>query len=76
MLANLVQNHDEGELDCAGCQEQFGPCSCGGAIHCEYQETFRRAVIKNIVTGKETVSHVVHAIIVLECDRCDSYEVE
>jgi hypothetical protein len=28
------------------------------------------------VTGKETVSHVVHAIIVLECDRCDSYEVE
>lgn len=66
MLANLLKNHEDGELACPSCEEQFGGCSCGGAIHAEYQEIFKK------VQGKYTASF----ILVLECDRCDDYEIE
>jgi len=65
-LGNVIQNHDDGEIDCPGCEEQWGFCSCGGVVHCEYQETFR----------KEDDKYVPSALLVLECDRCDEYEVE
>ena len=66
MLVDLVKDHDAGDVDCAGCEEQFGECmTCGdGVIHCEYQETFR----------KENGRYVAKALLVLECDTCDDYE--
>jgi len=63
-----VKNHEPGDLECPGCEEQFGYCSCGGVIHCEYQETFRR----DPLTGEMKPG----ALLVLECDRCDECEVE
>ena len=66
MLVDLVKDHDADDVDCAGCEEQFGECmACGeGVIHCEYQETFR----------KENGRYVAKALLVLECDHCDDYE--
>ncbi len=66
MLVDLVKDHDAGDVDCTGCEEQFGECmACGdGVIHCEYQETFR----------KENGRYVAKALLVLECDHCDDYE--
>lgn len=68
MLGNLVKNHEDGDIDCPSCEEQFGFCSCGGAVHAEYQEVFRKL--------KGTKMAVSQAILVLECDRCDSFEIE
>lgn len=65
-FGNLVNNHEPGELDCPSCEEQFGPCSCTGIVHAEYQKIFRRE-------GGQVVGR---ALLVLECDRCDDYEVE
>lgn len=66
MLANLTQYHDDGEIDCGSCEEQFGPCSCTGIVHAEYQEVFRK-----------TAGYLIsEALLVLECDRCgDEYEI-
>ena len=68
MLADLIKPHDEGDIDCVSCEEQFGECTtCGeGVIHCEYQETFR------MINGK----YVAEALLVLECDCCDEYETQ
>jgi hypothetical protein len=68
VLANLLNNHEDGELDCPKCEEQFGQCSCGGVVHAEYQEIFER-----VPNSKAMISR---AILVLECDRCDDCEVE
>lgn len=65
-FGNLVGNHEPGEIDCPGCDEQWGFCSCGGVIHCEYQE----------VWASRGVTAYSKGILVLECDRCDEYEVE
>lgn len=62
VFGNLLQDHEEGEIDCPSCEEQFGFCSCGGIIHCEYQEAWS-------IEGPTNVK-------ILECDRCDDYETE
>ena len=67
-FGNLIGNHEVGELDCLACEEQFGLCSCGGVIHAEYQETFRRDPLTRAIMGS--------SIIILECEQCDDYEVE
>ena len=68
MLSNLVHDHEEDELGCHWCEEQWGQCSCGGVIHCEYQAVFRR--------DRRTGNLIPVAALVLECDRCDEYEVQ
>ena len=66
MLVNVVADHEEGEIACPSCEEQFGPCSCGGIVHCEYQPTI----------GRFGGAIITEALLVLECDRCDEYEIE
>lgn len=67
-FGNLLQDHDEDALDCAGCEEHFGGCSCGGVVHCEYQEAPKR--------DRKSGCTVIEVILVLECDRCDEYEIQ
>ena len=78
MLANLTGDHEEGELACYGCDEQFGGCACGGVIHCGYEETFVPKVDVNGVPIKKDGKYIPErkVVLTLECDRCDEYEVQ
>ena len=75
MLESVINNHEASDLDCPSCEEQFGSCSCGGVIHCEYQETFRRQAVKQ-EDGKTRWLMVPNALLVLECDNCDNVETQ